>query len=141
LPVVLTEAGRRGWRKPYPGDCCDRELCVHFDGLVGLERFAQKVLLLDASGQETDQSFERTRDLTLLIALSSGRKPAAFSHKPQPRLYQLVNIEKVYAVTFAHSYTWAGALPNSQSPDAVMGAVMGYPAATTVPALSPFAHS
>jgi hypothetical protein len=43
-----------------------------------------------------DQPLKRKCDLPFLIALGSWRQPAGFSHKLQPRLYQLADIEKVW---------------------------------------------
>jgi hypothetical protein len=42
--------GANGGLSLCSGGCRERELFVQNDGLLGLERFAQKVFLLDASG-------------------------------------------------------------------------------------------
>jgi hypothetical protein len=43
---------------------------------------------------DTDQPLERTCNLSLLIALGSGRQGAGFSHTLCPRLDQLADIKK-----------------------------------------------
>jgi hypothetical protein len=73
-----------------------------------------------------DQPLERKCDLPFLIALGSGRQPPGFSHKLPSGLYQLADIEKVWMPWHSHSrLDQAGELPNSQSPDAVTGTVIG----------------